>query len=68
MLTATRETRNLLNPDQRDALLLIFNNRETCEGPPCYTPLAYHAAAILDLKQGWTGINNVRAFSFSAYP
>ena len=24
----------------------------------------YHAAAILDLKRGWTGINNVRALSF----
>ena len=36
----TRETRNLLNPDQRDALLLIFSNHETCEGPPCYALLS----------------------------
>ena len=28
----------------------------------------YHAAAILDLKRGWTGINNVRALSFLLIP
>lgn len=34
MLTVTRETSDLLNPNERDALLLKFNSCEMCKGLP----------------------------------